>query len=271
MELKETPVKAAARELGLEVATPERARSMEFVAQVRALKADALVVADYGQILSVDLLNAAVRGGINLHGSILPRYRGAAPIQRSILNGDLETGVTLMQMDRGMDTGDIIEIARTPIGPDETYGELLLRLAEIAAQLAGAWIERIVAGDYPRMPQDNSEATLAPKLAREEGRLHWERAAKSEYDRWRAFSPSPGAFFDLSESGRGILKVHRAALRTQSGPSGTILAADPFPILALNEGSLELLEVQPEGKKRMSGRDWINGLRLRPGESIRHG
>ena len=132
MKLQSSPVKKLALELGLPVETPEKARTPEFVEQVAAIGADVHVVAAYGQILSVKLLETAKNGGINLHGSILPAYRGAAPIQRSILNGDHETGVTLMQMDKGMDTGDMIAVAKTPIGPDETYGELQTRLSEIA-------------------------------------------------------------------------------------------------------------------------------------------
>jgi methionyl-tRNA formyltransferase len=272
MGLKASPVKLAAQELGLEVATPQKCRAPEFVEQLESLQADALIVAAYGQILSQSVLDSVRRGGINLHGSILPKYRGAAPIQRAILEGETQTGVTLMQMDRGMDTGDVIAISRTPIGPDETYGELLFE-----------WLERIVAGDYPRQPQNEAEATLAPKVTKAEAELRFERPANREYDRFRAFTPSPGAFVRLLASpgespststllppsasrsaprGAGVVRIHRARARTESGPAGTILGLDPFPRIAFLEGSLEWVEVQPEGKKRM---------RLRPGQRLAHG
>jgi methionyl-tRNA formyltransferase len=292
MGLKASPVKLAAQELGLEVATPQKCRAPEFVEQLESLQADALIVAAYGQILSQSVLDSVRRGGINLHGSILPKYRGAAPIQRAILEGETQTGVTLMQMDRGMDTGDVIAISRTPIGPDETYGELQERLAETGAELLFEWLERIVAGDYPRQPQNEAEATLAPKVTKAEAELRFERPANREYDRFRAFTPSPGAFVRLIASpgespststllppsasrsaprGAGVVRIHRARARTESGPAGTILGLDPFPRIAFLEGSLEWVEVQPEGKKRMSGRDWANGLRLRPGQRLAHG
>lgn len=269
MALRPSPVKLAAIELGLPVETPEKCRAPEFVEQIRALEVDVSVVASYGQILSVSLLEAAKQGGINLHGSILPKYRGAAPIQRAILEGEPETGVTLMQMDRGMDTGDVIEIVRTPIGPDETYGELQDRLAELAAAQIGEWLPRIVVGDYPREVQDHGAATIAPKVTKDEAELHMNRDAAAEYNRFRAFTPNPGAF--LREAGGSIVKLHLVRRFDDNGEPGTVLAIQPFPRIAFQNGALELIEVQPEGKKRMSGRDWINGLRRRPGQNIRHG
>jgi folate-dependent phosphoribosylglycinamide formyltransferase PurN len=169
MGLKASPVKLAAQELGLEVATPQKCRAPEFVEQLESLQADALIVAAYGQILSQSVLDSVRRGGINLHGSILPKYRGAAPIQRAILEGETQTGVTLMQMDRGMDTGDVIAISRTPIGPDETYGELQERLAETGAELLFEWLERIVAGDYPSDPCAQSDQSRGGTAFRASG------------------------------------------------------------------------------------------------------
>ena len=265
MRLRSAPAKLVAAELGLPVESPERSRAPEFVARLRALDADALVVASYGQILSVAVLESARRGGINLHGSILPAYRGAAPIQRGVLDGRTETGVTLMQMDRGMDTGDAIEIVRTPIGPDETSGELQDRLARLAADLAVAWLPRIVAGDYPRTPQDPAGATVAPKIEKAEAELLFARDARAEYDRFRAFTPAPGAFF---RADAGILGVHGARLAEGVGAPGTVLATTPEPVVAFAGGALRLLEVQPEGKRRMPGRDWANGARLRIGDRL---
>jgi methionyl-tRNA formyltransferase len=264
MRLTAAPVKRAAIELGLPVETPIKSRTAEFVERLRAEDADVLVVAAYGQILSQAVLDSARRGGINLHGSILPKYRGAAPIQRCLLAGETETGVTLMQMDRGMDTGDMIDIERVGIGPDETYGELQERLAHIAADLAERWITRIVAGDYPRTPQDHEEATHAPKVEKAEAELRFDRPAQGEYDRYRAFTPSPGPFLNTQ---RGIVRISRMARAEGQGEPGTVLQASPL-VVAFSTGALELVEVQPEGKKRMSGRDFANGARIRPGERL---
>jgi methionyl-tRNA formyltransferase len=262
MKLQPTPVKLVAEELGIPVETPERSRNPEFVERLRSENADALVVAAYGQILSQAVLDSAARGGINLHGSILPKYRGAAPIQRCILEGETETGVTLMQMDKGMDTGDMIDIARTPIGPDETYGELQDRLSLLAAELAKEWMPRIVAGQYPRTKQNDELATLAPKIEKAEAELRFERDANQEYNGFRAFTPAPGAFLNTAQ---GMLKVTQALRGEGKGEPGMIMATTPELMVGFANGSLTLLEVQPEGKKRMSGRDYANGARLRPG------
>ncbi|HWD40440.1 MAG TPA: methionyl-tRNA formyltransferase [Fimbriimonas sp.] len=265
MKLHPTPVKLAALELGLPVETPEKSRAPEFVDRLRNLNADALVVASYGQILSQAVLDSATRGGINLHGSILPKYRGAAPIQRAILAGETETGVTLMQMDRGMDTGDAIDVVRTEIGPDETYGDLQDRLAEVAAQLVAKWLPRIVVGDYPRTPQDPVEASVAPKVEKEDAELDCRNEAPAEYRRFRAFTPSPGAFL---RTNRGLLKLSNVRISHQSGNAGAVLDTRDGVLVAFGSGSLKLLEVQPEGKRRMSGSDFANGARLKPGDRL---
>jgi methionyl-tRNA formyltransferase len=265
MKLQSSPVKEAAIELGLPVETPEKSRHPEFVARLRSENADALVVAAYGQILSQGVLDSAKRGGINLHGSILPKYRGAAPIQRCILDGETETGVTLMQMDKGMDTGDIIAIERTPIDPDETYGELQDRLAVIAAEMSAQWMPRIVAGDYQRHPQDNEGATHAAKVLKEEAELSFGRNAAEEYNRYRAFTPAPGAWIKTSA---GQMRVSRMARSEHAGAPGEILSTSPNFVVGFGNGALAFIEVQPEGKKRMSGRDFANGARLRPGSRL---
>jgi methionyl-tRNA formyltransferase len=266
MRMTSSPVKQAALELGLPVETPERARAPEFLERLRGLGLDVLLVAAYGQILSQAVLDSSVRGGINLHGSILPAYRGAAPIQRCLLAGETETGVTLMQMERGMDTGDVVAIERTPIGPDETYGELQDRLARLAGEMAAAWLPRIAAGDYPRVPQDHERATYAPKVEKAEAEISFDRGAREEYNRFRAFTPSPGAFL---RTRLGLLRLGAVRPAPDGGEPATILASSPSLKVAMAEGSLELLEVQPEGKRRMSGRDFANGARLRPGERLK--
>ena len=262
MRLQPTPAKLGALELGIACETPERARAVEFVESVERLEADALVVASYGQILSQRLLDSAKFGGINLHGSILPAYRGAAPIQRCILDGCSETGITLMQMDKGMDTGDVIHIERTPIGPDETYGELQDRLALIAADMAVEWMPRIVAADYSRTAQDSALATIAPKIEKAEAELMISRTATEEYNRFRAFMPSPGPFMKTEF---GAMKVIQARMSDATGEPGSVVATSPNLRIAFVGGSLDLIEVQPEGKKRMSGRDFANGARIKPG------
>jgi methionyl-tRNA formyltransferase len=260
--LQALPVKLAAHELGLPVETPVKSRAPEFVERLRAENATLLVVAAYGQILSQAVLDSAKFGGINLHGSILPKYRGAAPIQRAILDREAETGVTLMQMDKGMDTGDMIALARHPIGPDSTYGELSSELSQIAADMLSDWIERLLAGNYPREPQNHDLATHAAKTSRADAELSVSESAEQAYARFRAVTPSPGAFLATVN---GHLKLSAARLGTESGEPGTLVAPGT---LAFASGSLELIEVQPEGKKRMSGRDLMNGWRLRTGDRL---
>ncbi|MBI3722196.1 MAG: methionyl-tRNA formyltransferase, partial [Fimbriimonas ginsengisoli] len=208
----------------------------------------------------------AKQGGVNLHGSILPAYRGAAPIQRAILAGETETGVTLMQMDEGMDTGDVIHTGRLPIGPDETYGELQTRLAEMAGELARAWLPKLAAGGYLRTPQRGDLASLALKVHKSEAELSFDRAARSEYNRFRAFTPSPGAFLRIAGS---ATRISRARFAEAGGKPGDMIAGGEGCLVVFKDGSIDLLEVQPEGKKRMSGRDLANGWRLRPGASLR--
>jgi methionyl-tRNA formyltransferase len=265
MKIQPSPAKLAALELGLPVETPERARAPEFVLNIESMQADALLVASYGQILSERLLNAAKRGGINLHGSVLPRWRGAAPIQRAILSGDAETGVTLMQMDKGMDTGGIIAIERTPIGPDETYGELQDRLAVVAAQMAVDWMPRIVAGDYEPTPQDDRRATVAAKIDRSDSEITIDYPAFAAYAKFKAFHPAPGAYVNTK---LGKLKILGARMGTNPGMPGVVISIGTGLEVAFGGGSLLLNEVQLEGKKRMSGRDFANGMRIKPGDRI---
>jgi len=165
-------------------------------------------------------------------------------------------------MDQGMDTGDIIAIERTPIDPRETYGDLQIRLSLLAAGMAKSLSPRIAEGGYPRIPQDHSQATVAPKITKEEAELSFERPARLEYNRFRAFTPAPGAFLQTSF---GRIRIASAELLAISGQPGTLLGGNS---VAFQEGSIDLAEIQPEGKKKMSGRDFFNGLRLRPGASL---
>lgn len=266
LNLQPTPVKAKALELGLPVYTPEKSRSPEFVEFLQTLDCDAFVVAAYGQILSQKVLDVPRVGCFNLHGSILPRWRGAAPIQRAVEAGDTVSGVTFMQMDKGMDTGDIVSIAETEINPDETAGELYDRLAYLAADLAETWVPLVVEGDYPRTPQDDSLATHAAKVEKDDAKLTFDLSSTVAYNRFRAFTPAPGAFL---ETDHGPLKIH-AARKVESlrGEPGEILAVRPGFVVAFADGALDLVEVQAFGRKRVSGTDFANGARLSAGDRL---
>ncbi|MBX3113430.1 MAG: methionyl-tRNA formyltransferase [Fimbriimonadaceae bacterium] len=259
LNLQPSPVKQAALELGIPAQTPEKSRSLEFLPILEAEQADVFLVAAYGQILSQRVLDIPRCGCINLHGSILPRWRGAAPIQRAIEAGDTESGVTLMQMDKGMDTGDMIKIARTPIGADETAGELYARLSEMAGDLAKEWMPKIVSGKYTRTPQDDAFATHAPKVEKADAELTSDLSAEVAYNRFRAFTPAPGVWMKTTS---GIVKVHSARYDTRSGEPGVILDTQYGITLAFGDGSLRLLEVQPEGKRRMSAKEFLNGAQI---------
>lgn len=265
MQLRASPVKQAAIELGIPVETPLKARDPEFVASIRAIDADFLLVAAYGQILSLDLLNSAKQGGINLHGSILPDFRGAAPIQRAIQEGRTETGVTLMQMDKGMDTGDSIAVARIPILPDQTCGELFEILANAAADLITEWAPRISKGGYPRVPQDLTAGSHAPKVTKEECELKFELDAREAYDRFRAFTPFPGAFININDQ---QVKLREVRLGDASAESGEIIAISPNLVIGFANGSLEFRRLQPAGKKEVSGSEFANGMRLKVGDRL---
>ena len=261
-----TPVGSIAATLGIEVMAPEKARDSEFIELIEGRRFDALVVASYGQILSERLLGAARFGGINLHASILPKYRGAAPIARAIMAGETETGVTLMQMDKGMDSGDVIAIERVIIDPDETAGALESKLADLAAEMAALWLPRIVSGQYPRTPQIHEEATFAPKIAPEEGEINFDMDAAVAYRRFRALSPRPG----VAIQARGErLKLLECRLSDRDGAPGSALQLGPDGlIVAFQKGSLRLLQVQPAGKRPMSWNDLANGWRLKVGDRL---
>jgi len=261
-----SPVERAARSLNLPVETPPKCRAPEFLERVQALQPEALIVAAYGQILPEALLAVARHGGINLHASLLPKYRGAAPIQRAVLEGVSHTGVTLMQMDAGLDTGDIILARRTPIGQDETAGELEARLALIAADLLEEMLPQILTGDYPRTPQAEAEATYAPKVPPEEGLLDWGESAEAAYRRFRATTPRPGARLP---AGSEPVLVTRARLGGGQGVPGQVLGFREDALeVAFGGGSLLLDRVKPPGKREMTGREFASGRRLKAGDRL---
>lgn len=266
--LTRTPVHDRAEQLGLPVEAPARCRDEAFVARVRGLEPLALIVASYGQILPKALLDAAVRGGINLHASLLPKYRGAAPIQRAILNGERTTGVTLMQMDEGCDTGPVIASVETEIGDDETAGELEARLSSLAAELlVGQWAS-LRDGTYVSVPQDDSLATTAPKMRREDGVLRFDEPADLAYRRFRAATPKPGCHLPVGD-GYVLVVSARPAGATSLQPGAFVGFEGDAMVVAFAEGtSLAFGSVLPPGKKEMPGRAFVAGRRWRPGERL---
>ena len=271
MELHEPAVKRAARELGLRVQQPEKIKNNEELrAELEGILPDAIVVVAYGRIIPGWMLDLPRFGNINLHGSLLPKYRGAAPIQWAVANGDTETGVTTMQLDAGMDTGGILLEQRLPIGAATTAAELYPQLAEIGAPLMVRTLKGLEEGTLLARPQDSSQATLAPLLTREEGRMDLEhRTAAEAYNRWRGFSPWPGAHANFR--GKRFL-VHR--MHPAEGAHGQLapgeLAASPEALLvgAAQGSVLALDEVQIEGKPRLPGLAFARDFQLRSGERL---
>jgi len=261
-----SPVKEAALAEAIPVLQPERPSAEEFLRQAAALQPDVSVVVAYGHILKESLLRVPPLGSVNVHASLLPRLRGAAPIERAIIEGCIETGVTIIQMDAGMDTGAILHQVATPIAPDETGGELRVRLAEMGAL---ALVEALTlleeAGVTPR-PQNEAEATYAPKLTREDERLDWHQAAEPVARRIRAFDPTPGAWTEC----RGApLKLFGARAAPGEGAPGTVLAAEETLRIACGSGAVEVSDVQPAGKARMPVRAFVNGRGTAPREVLR--
>jgi methionyl-tRNA formyltransferase len=258
-------VKVAALSDDLSVLQPERPSDPGFLAQMRALAPDLSIVAAYGHILPQTLLDVPARGSVNVHASLLPALRGAAPIQRAILEGLTETGITIMQMDAGMDTGPILHQVATPIAPDETGGELTERLAELGAE---ALIEALTLMDESGLApqqQDNAKATLAPKIKREEERLDWTCPAEAVARKVRAFDPRPGAW----TSGRGKeLKLFGARAAGGSGEAGVVLGADDELLIACGSGAVAVAEVQPAGRARMTARAFVNGRGIAVGDTL---
>ena len=270
MELAPPAVKQLALEHGIPVFQPAKIRAPDSVAHVRSFAADLIIVMAYGQILPRGVLEAAHSACLNLHASILPRHRGAAPIQAAILSGDAETGVTVMYIDEGLDTGDILLIHRLPIHRHETGGTLHDRLAAATPAALAEAIALIEAGAAPRIPQDGAFATYAKKLGREDGEIRWERSCREISRQIRAMNPWPGAFTLLPDSAAGAprkLKIFAAAQNPRrSGPPGQVLRAGARGILVgCGSGSLLLREIQMEGKRRMPVRDFLAGRPVSPG------
>jgi methionyl-tRNA formyltransferase len=258
-------VKTEALARGIPVAQPERIRK-DFSA-LAAWAPDLMVVAAYGQILPRAVLELPRLGCLNLHASLLPRHRGASPVQASILAGDTETGMTAMYVDEGLDTGDILLARSIPIFPNETAGALHDRLADLAPSVLMESLDLLEGGTAPRVPQDSSLATYAPKLGRQDGRLDWREPAGLLARRVLAMNPWPGASARFVAG--GVLKIHSAEESAEGGAPGTVLSAGPGGILvAAGEGSLVLREVQLEGKKRLSAGEFLRGFPVPAGTAF---
>jgi methionyl-tRNA formyltransferase len=269
LKLHPTPVKALAIERGIPVLQPERARSEEFLAKLRELKPDVIVVMAYGQILPASLLEIPAHGCVNIHTSILPKYRGAAPIQWAILKGDSETGVTLMKMDAGMDTGPIIAIARTPISPTDDAQTIHDRLGEIGAQLLVEKLPAYLNGSLQPTPQPEG-ATHARKITKEDGRLNWNEPARALWNKVRALTPWPGTYTYLPATPKPLLlKIWKADVVETTGSPGEILNISKVGlVIGTASESLRLLEVQREGAKRLPIRDFLPGAQFQVGQKL---
>lgn len=254
------PVKVLAAEKGIPVYQPPKLRDGEVLSILRTLSPALIVVVAYGKILPPDILALPPKGCINVHASLLPKYRGAAPIQWSVVNGEKETGVTTMYMAEGMDTGDIIEMAATPIGPEETAGALHDRLSLLGAQLLAHTLGLVEAGKAVRTPQDDAQATYASLIQKEMGELDFDKPAVALYDLIRGFSPWPGAY---TFAGGKLLKVLRGAVAAETGqnaPPGTVSRDETGRLVVqCGRGLLALLEVRPEGGKAMTGAEYLRG------------
>jgi methionyl-tRNA formyltransferase len=265
-ELKERPppVKPIALEAGLPVLQPESARDAGFAAQLRALRPEVMVVAAYGQILPPAVLDLPRLGCLNVHASLLPKYRGAAPIQWAILNNEPETGVSIMKMAVGLDTGGVLSRRATPIGADETAADLHDRLAAMGAALLVETLPRYAAGAIAPQPQDEAAATYARKITKEDGSLDWTQPALAVRNRVRAMTPWPGGYTLLPfQGGPRLVKIWRARIERRQGPPGRVMQADKSGVLiGCGTDALAVEELQLAGGRRMTAAEFLAGHKL---------
>lgn len=261
LQLAPSPVKRLAEQLQLPVLQPTRAREESFIAQLQRLRPDLIVVIAYGQILPPAILALPSHGCLNVHTSILPRYRGAAPIQWAIADGNTETGVTVMQMDAGLDTGPILAIRRTPIFPADNAQTLHDRLAQLGAELLIETIPGYITGDILPQPQPDGGSTYAAKIKKEDGQIQWRLPAEIIWHRLRAFTPWPGAFTFLPGTTKPVLlKILAAEVYPQSGQPGEVLVADKTGlVIGCGDQALRVLELQKEGGKRLTPEAFLAG------------
>jgi methionyl-tRNA formyltransferase len=262
----------AAGELGLEVWSPPTVNADDAQTRLREQGADLLVVCDYGEILRPATLATTRLGGVNLHGSLLPKYRGAAPVQWAILNGDTETGNSVIQMTPGLDAGPCLAQQSTPIGPDETAEHLEIRLAEMGALLVAQVVDQLESGLATPVAQNTTLSTKAPRLTKEHGAIDWGHFSRRIKNQVQALIPWPRAytFWHRAEGEPLRLNIDRVRLAesTDSAPPGTVLTADGQLIIRTGDGALELLDVQPAGKRRMTANEFLRGNRVQSGERL---
>ncbi len=273
MTLAAPPVKEAALEAGLPVIQPEKIKkNAEFQAQLEAIAPDAILVVAYGRIIPKWMLDLPPHGNLNLHGSLLPKYRGAAPIQWAVANGEAETGVTTMRLDEGLDTGDILMKRAMAIAPDQTAADLFPLLAEMGAALMIETLDGLAAGSITPEKQDDAVATHAPILTREDGRMDFTQPAMTIYNRWRGFQPWPGAwttFNDKKLTAVRLMPIEAGSLMSAPKYPGEVVADQERLFIGCGEASwLELVEVQLEGKKRMAAADFLRGHAPQPGDRL---
>jgi methionyl-tRNA formyltransferase len=264
MDLQITPVEREARRFGIPVLTPKTLRTDEAAAQFRAHNADAAVVVAYGLILPKPILEAAPLGCFNVHASLLPRWRGAAPINRSIMAGDAESGVTIMRMEEGLDTGPMAMAERMPIAPDMTAGELHDALARLGSDLMVRALGALERGSLQLTPQPEAGVTYAKKMDKSETRIDWAKPWKHVHDHCRGLSPFPGAWFELAGT---RIKVLRSTKVQGEGAPGTVL--DDQLTIACGEGAVRLIEVQRAGKQPMKAEEFLRGTTVAKGMVLR--
>jgi len=266
------PVKKRAFDLHLPIYQPSSLKTDQAHQLLEVLAPDLIVVVAYGKILPRWLLQLPKYGCLNLHGSLLPKYRGAAPVHWAIANGEERTGDCTMLLDEGLDTGEVYLCEETAIGPDETTAELYDRLARIGAPLLLKTVEGVVNGDFKPKPQDHSKATFAPILKKEDGFLNWSRSASEIHNRVRAFNPWPGTVVKYRGNVCKILKTNLNVAGGHSLPHsdpGTIVASKGQLVVVCGDGNpIEILSIQPANRKAISGADFANGLRVQPGEKF---
>jgi len=258
------PVKVRALEAGIPIIQPARLRDPGWDDRLRVLGADVAVVVAFGQILTRAVLDAPRRGSINVHGSLLPRYRGAAPIAWAIMRAETLTGITTFQMDEGMDTGPMLLARSTPIGADETAGELAARMSRLGAEVLLETLDRL--DTLTGVPQRNEDATMAPRLKKTDGQIDWRRSAREIVNQVRGCNPWPGA---TTASPRGALTIWRAsAVPGADGVPGTLVKQAGGLGVATGDGVVVPVEVQPENRRAMTWSDWLAGARLSPGTQL---
>lgn len=267
MQLRPPAIKAVALDLGLPLFQPAKVRDGQLQSWLADRQPDVAVVLAYGRILPPDVLRTPLHGCINLHASILPRHRGAAPIQWAIMSGDEVTGISLMQMDEGMDTGPVYSVQPIPIDPDEDAGTLTERLALLAAKVVETDLQRAVSGELPSIPQDPNLASYAPPITHADQQLSFEMGAPELLRRIRALSPSPGAVTVVRQKRLKILTARRSAEEVP-GPAATVSISKRRILVATGEGTLELLRLQLEGKPVQAAADVVNGRGVLDGDRL---